>query len=296
MLSHTVGSTDATERMHRVASNSSDVRGDVDSLDIACRLCGSRDLRLYYTQGNGDEFRFYRCSCCGLVNYDLSGGLDQEKYSRSFDDPLDDTLRSNRAQTITYQFLASQIPGRGCLLDIGCGNGRLLHLARKAGWTVAGLEVSAFLAESVTRRLGIPVTVGDIGEYEMTSHARHDKYDCIVLRHVLEHLPDPISSMASIRSLLAAGGYVLLEFPNIEGLDIKFKRWLRKMHLAHKWYPPSYKPGHCNEYCRASFQQLIDRTGFTLVTWQTYSHHPIRDRLFNQWHIGGKVRTIIRKT
>ena len=36
------------------------------------------------------------------------------------------------------------------MLEIGCGNGRLLHLARAAGWTVRGLELSPFLARSVT--------------------------------------------------------------------------------------------------------------------------------------------------
>jgi len=271
------------------------VNGEPDSMEMTCRLCGSRDLTLHYTQGNADEFRFYRCSCCGVVNYDLSAGLDQEKYSRSFDDPLDDTIPSNHAQSITFQFLSRHLPDCGRLLDIGCGNGRLLHLAQVAGWTVEGLELSAFLAESVSMRLGIPVTVADIGAFERTARSPRNTYDCIVLRHVLEHLPDPKSVMAGIRSLLTAEGYVLLEFPNIECLDFKLKRWLRKKHLSRKLYAPSYRPGHCNEYCRSSFQQLIDRTGFELVTWQTYSHNSMRDRLFNHWHIGGKVRTIIRR-
>jgi len=265
------------------------------SSSVVCRLCGSSALHLHYTQGNSDEFSFYRCSVCKLVNYDLSGGLDQEKYEQSFDDPLDEGIRTNRAKTATFEFLARHLPGRGRLLEIGCGNGRLLHLSRQAGWTVSGLEISAFLAQEVTRRLGIPVIVADIGEYEMTSRPNDDKYDLIVLRHVLEHLPDPRSVMAVIRSLLVEEGHVLLEFPNIEGLDCQCKRWLRRMRLMHKKYPPSYKPGHCNEYCRKSFQYLVDQTGFALVTWETYSHDRIRNLLFNQWHIGGKVRTIIRK-
>ena len=48
-----------------------------------CRLCGSSDLHLFYTQGNRDQYRFYRCAGCLLVNYDLAGGLNQGKYARS---------------------------------------------------------------------------------------------------------------------------------------------------------------------------------------------------------------------
>ena len=268
---------------------------DRDSFKPACRLCGSRSLRLYYTQGNGGEFRFYQCPVCKLVNYDLSGGLDQQKYAQVFEDPLDDKIGCNGAQTATYRFLAKHVPARGRLLDIGCGNGRLLHLARRAGWAVSGLELSPFLAESVTRRLGVPVAVGSIGEYDVPRRSDHDKYDLIVLRHVLEHLPDPKSAMATVHSLLTDDGRVLLEFPNIEGFDIRCKRWLRKMHLAHKRYPPAYRPGHCNEYCRESFLNLVGRTGFALVVWETYSHIPVRNLVFNRWHIGGKVRTIIRR-
>ena len=35
---------------------------------MECRLCGGSDLTLYYTQGDRDQFRFYRCQACGLVN------------------------------------------------------------------------------------------------------------------------------------------------------------------------------------------------------------------------------------
>lgn len=109
---------------------------------MECRLCGSGDLSLYYTQGNHDEYRYYRCARCGLVNYDLSGGLDQEKYGEVFTDPRDGRLKFNAGQSATFRFIRKHLREKGRLLDIGCGNGRLLMLARDAGWEVAGLELS----------------------------------------------------------------------------------------------------------------------------------------------------------
>ena len=263
--------------------------------DWPCRLCGSRKLRLYYTQGNRDEFRYYRCPDCGLVNYDLAGGLDQGKYEDDMPDPRDPAPRKNRAQTETWRFLARHLAPPGRLLEIGCGNGRLLHLAREAGWTVAGLELSRPLAESVVRNLDIPVTVANIFEPGLAARLGAGRHDVIVLRHVLEHLPEPNAVMALFRDLLAGHGHVVFEFPNIEGLGFQLRRALDKAGLRRKAYRADYRPGHCNEYCRASFGQLAERNGFEVLAWETYSHNPAWDRVVNRWPFGIKARTLIRK-
>ena len=259
---------------------------------MKCRLCGSESLTLLYTQGNRDEFRFYRCAACRLVNADMEAGLDQEKYALEYVDPFDDRVKSNRAQTITHGFLKRHMPHTGRMLEIGCGNGRLMYLAMQDGWRVRGLELSPFLARSVKERLGIDVEVADFLSYRVRED---DRYDLVLLRHVLEHLPDSAGAMRSIHALLNDGGYALLEFPNIDALDIRFKRWLRKTGLHRRRYPEGYKPGHCNEFCRAAFEHLLRQTGFDLVVWETYSYRPISNWIFNRWHVGNKVRTIIRK-
>lgn len=257
-----------------------------------CRLCGHGPLRPFYNQGNRDEFTFHRCPNCGLVNYDLGGGLDQLKYASEFVDPFDERHRRNVAQTVTHRFLRRRVPTPGRLLEIGCGNGRLLHLARSGGWEVRGLELSPFLAASVKARLGIDVVVADYMEY---SHGTGEAFDLVLLRHVLEHLMDPKRAMMGISALLKEGGYALLEFPNIDGLDTRLKRWLRRAGIYRKKYPETWRPGHCNEYCRRSFEFLLRETGFELVIWETYSYRPFSNFVFNHWHIGNKARAIVRK-
>ena len=263
--------------------------------DWPCRLCGSHDLRLYYTQGNRAEFRYYRCADCGLVNYDLAGGLDQGKYEDDMPDPRDPAPRKNRAQTETWRFLARHLAPPGRLLEIGCGNGRLLHLAQQASWTVSGLELSPALAEAVVRNLGLPVTVANIFEPGLVERLGTGQTNVIVLRHVLEHLPEPNAIMALFRDLLAGCGHVVFEFPNIQGFGFKLRRALDKAGLRRKTYPADYRPGHCNEYGRASFGHLAERNGFEVLAWETYSHNPAWDRVVNRWPIGIKARTLIRK-
>src|SRR5512137_2622133 len=112
---------------------------DSTRANFACRLCDGRDLRPYYTLGNDRQFHYYRCSACGLVNYDLAGGVEQGQYTRIVVDPRDDTAPRNRDNDQAFLFLQKHVPTPGRLLDVGCGNGRLLWKAKQAGWQVKGL-------------------------------------------------------------------------------------------------------------------------------------------------------------
>ncbi len=116
-----------------------------------------------------------------------------------------------------------------------------------------------------------------------------------LLRLVLEHLPDSAAAMKAIGSLLKDSGHGVLEFPNIDSPDMKYKRWAHRTGLHRRRYRKGYRPGHCNEFCRESFEFLLKKTGYSLVVWETYSIKPLFNWLFNRWHVGSKARAIIRK-
>ena len=257
---------------------------------MKCRLCGGGNLRLYYTQGSRDQYRFYKCPDCRLVNLDLSDGMDQAKYTEVYIDPEDMSRKHNIFQKATYDFIKSRIRKPGRLLDIGCGNGHLLLEARDDGWKVEGLELSQAYAEAIRERLDIAVTVADLFDFDVPE----EKYNLVVMRHVLEHIPDSIAALRKIRSLLKPGGGAVLEFPNIEAPELRWKRFLRRAGIHRKRYQDGYRPGHCNEFCRESFQYLVDRTGFRLVEWRTYSSTPMLDPLYGPTGIGAKARVLIR--
>ena len=121
--------------------------------------CDSQNLRLYYTEGNDDQFKYYKCLNCKLVNYDMSAGFDQEKHTKYFIDPRDNKHKTNTLQEQTYNFIKRYIAKPGKLLDVGCCNGRLLLIARKDGWEVGGIELFSFLADSIKKTTGIDVKV-----------------------------------------------------------------------------------------------------------------------------------------
>ena len=259
--------------------------------NFTCRLCGDTDLKLFYSLGQRGQFKYFRCRNCTLVNYDLSGGLDQSQYI-DLTDPTDNRAQKNYDKDASWRFINKQIPKPGKFLDVGCGTGRLLYLAQNAGWDSHGLELSAEAAKTAINRLKVPVIIGDF----LTIEAEPNKYDLIALRHVLEHLVDPILALQKINFRLKTNGYALFEMPNIDALDMRLKRMLANTGIHQKQFPKNYLPGHCNEFCRASFQFLLEKTGFKLIRWETYSMKPVINFLYRHLHIGNKARALVTKT
>lgn len=257
-----------------------------------CRLCGSESLYLFYQQGNNGQYHFYRCKSCRLVNYDLRGGLDQKKYTYTFVDPSLHLHKQYKGQKKTFEFIARHIPQPGTLLDIGCGNGSLLLVARDHGWKVTGMELSEMYASELQKRYGINIITANFLSYIPD---KEESYDLVTLRHVLEHLPDPVLAMQKINALLREGGIALLEFPNIDGAEARFKRFLEKSRLHKRKYQDDYFPGHCHEFSEKPFRLLCDMTGFQVVLWETYSSKTTFNWLNRLLKTGSKARALIQK-
>jgi 2-polyprenyl-3-methyl-5-hydroxy-6-metoxy-1,4-benzoquinol methylase len=207
-------------------------------------------------------------------------------------DPYDETNILNKHQSETFSFIQKKIKKPGSLLDIGCGNGKILVLGRDNGWKVRGLELSPSLADSISEKFGIEVTISNFLTYEP---AKEEQYDLVILRHVLEHLQDSILAMTKINQLLKPGGFGVLEFPDIESNQMKLKRFISGIGIYSKKYKETYLPGHCNEFCEESFKYLLSKTGFKLLEWQNYSSKSYLNGAYNLFHFGTKARVLIKK-
>ena len=256
-----------------------------------CRVCNSRNLKLYFVDGYEGRLKYYRCAQCKLLNYDLDFGLDQSQYTAKFESANMPDCKTNRAGTQTYRFIQRNIRNKGRMMEIGCGNGRVLYLAKADGWYVEGMELSAEFAAAIRAEQGIEVHVADFLEYSVPED---QKFDLVVLRHVLEHLPHSIYAMRQIKALLNNGGYAVLEFPNIASVGYQIKRFMKKCGFRLKKFHPDWRPGHCNEFCRESFEYLLTKTGLELVQWETYSSKPATNAFYQLFPIGTKARALVR--
>jgi SAM-dependent methyltransferase len=100
------------------------------------------------------------------------------------------------------------------LLDVGCGNGGFLQLARSAGWVVQGVDFDA-VAVSTARSLGLDIRQGGL---ELLQECEDESFAWISLSHVLEHVHSPMLWLHELHRLLEPGGTLWLQTPNINSL------------------------------------------------------------------------------
>lgn len=98
---------------------------------------------------------------------------------------------------------------KGRLMDVGCGNGQMIELAKQLGWAATGLESDPVAVRS-TRARGLDVIEGS---YVRLSEFPQD-FDCIICSHVLEHVHYPLDLLRRIAGALKDGGTLLLATPN----------------------------------------------------------------------------------
>jgi 2-polyprenyl-3-methyl-5-hydroxy-6-metoxy-1,4-benzoquinol methylase len=139
--------------------------------------------------------------------------------------------------------------GGRALLDIGCGGGLFLHLARKRGYSAHGMDASAQAVAVAQAQYDLPVRQGEIGS-PVWEGAR---FDFITMFHVLEHLIDPGMALAYARELLLPGGSLILQVPNVASYQARL--------FGARWYGLDV-PRHLINFTPQSLALLLDRAGF----------------------------------
>jgi 2-polyprenyl-3-methyl-5-hydroxy-6-metoxy-1,4-benzoquinol methylase len=189
----------------------------------ACPVCRSSNHSNVYvapTTRGQDQVRWQvsECASCGhqFMNPQPSWEELQPYYDEGYSayNPArdvslnDDEVVRMARQTNSYRHLPLQTDKR--LLDVGCGAGVFLRISKKLGAIVQGVEPSAFAAE-VARKQGLDVFCGTLEEFAEETTGR---FDVITSHHVMEHVPNPVETLRTMKSLLAPGGLVWIAVPN----------------------------------------------------------------------------------
>jgi 2-polyprenyl-3-methyl-5-hydroxy-6-metoxy-1,4-benzoquinol methylase len=238
-----------------------------------CPICSSESISLRFNgftnrdSKDGAVWPVYGCKDCGhgFINPQPSRDILNRYYSSSYvaydethgAEGDDDSIVSEAIRTGEFRHIP--LPAGKRVLDFGCGGGFFLRICARLGADVQGIEPSPHGAK-VTGRQGIPVFEGSLEEY--LSMSDRQCFDVITSNHVLEHVSNPIRTLAGLRALLAPGGRITIAVPNAAS---KFA-----MALGSEWYSVDL-PFHLHQFSASSLRVAADRAGLNVCNMGTTS-------------------------
>ncbi|KKU13886.1 MAG: Methyltransferase type 12, partial [Candidatus Magasanikbacteria bacterium GW2011_GWC2_45_8] len=155
-------------------------------------------------------------------------------------------------QVIEKIFSLSDGRARTSLLDIGSGEGWVLHFFKEKGWQVAGVDFSEFGCKKFNPDCVDDVRTGDLYENLQVLIDARETFDVIWLDNVLEHIIDPLLSLQLCRGLVSDGGVLVVEVPNDFSLIQEYA--LQKGYVAKEFWVAL--PDHLSYFNKAGLTAL----------------------------------------
>jgi len=123
---------------------------------------------------------------------------------------------------------------KGTLLEIGCGTGWFLGLAKAMGWRAIGIDISQTACHKAASMWG----VWAICSQDFPLPFKSGSFRLVVMHHVLEHLTSPRRALSEVYRVLQDGGWVAIEVPNANSLGRRifgpcWDSWELPRHLHH---------------------------------------------------------------
>jgi SAM-dependent methyltransferase len=247
--------------------------------------------------------RLLACARCGLVRLSplldpqaMASIVEQEDYhyggeidwgrTYSWDELLQTTaLRNALADHAQLKSLLERLlPARANPLrvhDIGCSEGFSLALGKREGWVCSGNDLSPIRREFGRRNLGVNFPLATF------SQTRNEPLDVVVMRHVLEHLPDPLAELTLVRERLVEGGLLVIVAPNYAAPSLRLKTWRQQVGLRRGSLAFLGVPEHQWQFTARTLGRLLAKCGFAVVSAETTSR---------QQNHSAPVRAVLRET
>lgn len=237
--------------------------------DIHCLLCDSDNLKTYiHSAAICGPWDILKCRNCGLVfmgnhnHHQLddsywNGKRHMEIYEAQDVQNVSDKNFQKELQRI------EELKERGKLLDIGCGLGHFLRLARQDGWKVWGVEIAHPAVEYARNNFSLDIYAGTVENCNL----KDTSIDVVTMWDVIEHIENPLETLAATQKKLKKGGLLVIKTPDEKSLFKKGGRFLylisgRKISFLLKYL---YYLPHYFYYNRLTIQKLLEKFGFKII-------------------------------
>jgi len=235
--------------------------------ETICPLCGSPGIEpRYEIERCGSEFSVHACSECRFMFRNpvptlreirkwygegyYTGAAEYSYCDERRIEPFARFVWDKRIQLLRKQ------TGGGNLLDVGCSFGGFMKAA-SACFIPHGIEISGYAGRYAKGIFREAVHIGTLEDHPFPP----SYFSAITMIEVIEHLPDPLSSLAECYKLLRPGGVLLVQTANMDGLQAR----IQGPRYAY------FMPGHCSYFSRRNLLMALTKCGFRKVKF----FHPV---------------------
>lgn len=193
-----------------------------------CYLCGAKESTLQF------DFRsrfVLKCNACGHIfnapapsaevlkqfaSQMYQGGIMPESsdmYANCFKGYKEDKVILDYRKTLSTleKLIGFTRSGTATLLDVGCGTGVFLDIARGRGWRTLGVDLSDYATRYARDEFKLDVKTGDL----LDEDYKNSSFDLITMWDFIEHVTNPIELIRRSYELLKPGGLILISTPNM---------------------------------------------------------------------------------
>lgn len=247
---------------------------------IPCTLCGAISTEIYLIHPSG--YRLLRCASCLVVFLDIKVSQSELKsfygegyFVGSGEVGYGDYLAMIGGLQKTFEVRLGRIRGEvggvpPRTLDVGCGPGVFVCLARQKGWSCIGTELSEYASGVAVKKFKIPVVRSNFADGPFRTSA----FDLVTLWDVIEHLDRPAHAIGEIRRILTPEGHVFLTTGDVRS---------RFASLSGRFWHLYNLPEHLFFFSRDSIRRLLEGNGFSICSISTakgyYSVSYLMERL-----------------
>lgn len=204
-----------------------------------------------------------------LENVDAAEVAKFDALASRWWDPEGEFRPLHEINPLRLDWIRQQVDLRGCrIVDVGCGGGILAEAMAAAGADVTGIDMAA--APLAVARLHQIESGAEVDYRQATAEGlaaeAAGEYDVVTCLEMLEHVPHPAQTVASVARLVRPGGHVIFSTINRNPKSFLFaivgaEYVLKLLPAGTHEYQKFIRPAELDEWARRAGLQLQSSIG-----------------------------------